>query len=209
MSIFAKKLCVNSKKITIMKLRLIFIMLAVIATASFATAQNKEQRIKQIRQAYADRLEIMQNKPYDGPFNEAEVNVAKNLPGTGLYERHDKYYFTQEQYSADGSMCSQLYFATSKETYVHGMHGYYWEFLWDSMEGDPMFALLVRQEGDTKKEYRFYFENNKVIKTVPDVKQWPKEKSMETLHPDIIDKPADVLQLMKQKQTEFLMLIKE
>ena len=202
-------MCQLKKKITIMKLRLTFIMLAVIATASFATAQNKEQRIKQIRQAYADRLEIMQNKPYDGPFNEAEVNVAKNLPGTGLYERHDKYYFTQEQYSADGSMCSQLYFATSKETYVHGMHGYYWEFLWDSMEGDPMFALLVRQEGDTKKEYRFYFQNNKLIKAVPELKQWPKEKSMETLHPDIIDKPADVLQLMKQKQAEFLMLIKE
>lgn len=32
---------------------------------------------------------------------------------------------------------------------------------------------------------------------------------MDSLHPDIIDKPADVLKLMKQKQAEFMMLIKE
>ena len=191
-----------------MKLRLTLIMLAVLATAFTLSAQNNK-RMEQIRQAYADRLEIMQNKPYDGPFNEVGVDVAQNLPGTGLYERHDKFYFTQEQYSADGSMCSLLYFVTSKATYVHGMHGYYWEFLWDSMEGDPMFALLVRDEGGTKKEYRFYFENNKVIKTVPEFKQWPKEKSMETLHPDVIDKPADVLKLMKEKQAEFKTLIKK
>lgn len=193
-----------------MKLRLTFIMLAVLAIASIATAQNHDKRMAQIRQAYADRLEIMNNKPYGNePFNEISVDVAQNLPGTGLYERHDKFYFTQEQYSADGSMCSQLYFVTSKATYAHGMHGYYWEFLWDSMEGDPMFALLVRDEGGTKKEYRFYFENNKVIKVVPELKKWPKEKSMETLHPDVIDKPADVLKLMKERQAEFKRLIKE
>ena len=190
-----------------MKLRLTFIMLAVIATAVTASAQKQEQRIKQIRQAYADRMEIMQNKPYDGPFNEVSVDVAHNLPGTGLYERHDKFYFTQEQYSADGSMASLLYFVTSKATYAHGMHGYYWEFLWDSMEGDPMFALLVRTEGNDKKEYRFYFEKNKVIKVVPEFKQWPKEKSMETLHPDVIDKPADVLKIMREKQAEFNSLL--
>ena len=108
-----------------MKLRLTFIMLAVFATASVLSAQNHDKRMAQIRQAYADRLDIMQNKPYDGPFNEVGVDVAQNLPATGLYERHDKFYFTQEQYSADGSMCSLLYFATSKVTYTHGMHGYY------------------------------------------------------------------------------------
>lgn len=193
-----------------MKLRLTFVMLAVIGTAVLAGAQNNvEQCLNQIRQAYADRLQIMQNKPYDGPFNEVSVDVAQNLPGTGLFERHCKYYFTQEQYSADGSMDSQLYFATCKDTYAHGMHGYYWEFLWDSMEGDPMFALLVRQEGDAKKEYRFYFDKNKVIKVVPDVKQWPKEKSMETLHPDLINSSADVLKIMKEKQAEFKSLIKK
>lgn len=191
-----------------MKLRLTILMLAVLATASMLSAQNHDKRMAQIRQAYADRLEIMQNKPYDGPFNEIGVDVAQNLPGTGLYERHDKFYFTQEQYSADGSMCSQLYFVTSKATYAHGMHGYYWEFLWDSMEGDPMFALLVRQEGEAKKEYRFYFENDKLIKAVPELKQWPKKDFM-SLHPDVIDKPADVLKLMKEKQAEFMTLIKK
>ena len=191
-----------------MKLRLTILMLAVVATASMLSAQNNK-RMAQIRQAYADRLEIMQNKPYDGPFNEIGVDVAQNLPGTGLYERHDKFYFTQEQYSADGSMCSLLYFVTSKATYVHGMHGYYWEFLWDAMEGDPMFALLVRDEGGTKKEYRFYFENNKLIKVVPDVKQWPKDDGGMNLHPQVISKPAEVLKLMKEKQAEFMHLIKE
>lgn len=193
-----------------MKLRLTFIMLAVVATAAMAGAQNHDKRMQQIRQAYADRLEIMKNNPYADqnlPFNEMAVDVAQNLPGTGLHERHDKFYFTQEQYSADGSMDSQLYFMTSKSTYAHGMHGYYWEFLWDSMEGDPMFALLVRTEGDAKKEYRFYFDKGKVIKTVPDVKQWPKNSDMESLHPDVIKSPADVLTIMKKKQADFKRLI--
>ncbi|MBR5030157.1 MAG: hypothetical protein IKX63_03530 [Muribaculaceae bacterium] len=187
-----------------MKLRLTFALMAVLVTTSFASAQNHDKRMAEIRQAYADRLEIMNNKPYgvDKPFNEISVDVAKNYPATGMYERHDKYYFTQEQYSADGSMCSLLYFMTSKATYAHGMHGYYWEFLWDAMEGDPMFALLVRTEGDQKKEYRFYFDKGKVIKTVPDVKQWPKSDAF-SLHPDQISKPADVLKLMDKHQADF------
>lgn len=192
-----------------MKLRLTIALLAIFAVATMANAQNHEQRMAKIRQAYADRLEIMKNKPVeDQPFNEISVDVAQNMPGSGLYERHDKYYFTQEQYSADGSLDSQLYFMTSRSTYAHGMHVYYWEFLWDSMEGDPMFALLVREEGGTKMEYRFYFENNKVIKVIPDVKQWPPEDVM-SLHPGVIDKPADVLELMKARQDEFKRLLEE
>ena len=193
-----------------MKLRLTFIAIALIATATLAGAQNHEKRMQQIRQAYADRLEIMNNKPYENePFNEISVDVAQNLPATGLYEKHEKYYFTQEMYSADGSMDSQLYFMTSKATYAHKMHGYYWEFLWESMEGDPMFALLVRTEGDAKKEYRFYFDKGKVIKCVPEVKQWPKTKTMESLHPDVINKPADVLTLMKKQQATFKSLLEK
>ncbi|MBP5687136.1 MAG: hypothetical protein IK100_06980 [Muribaculaceae bacterium] len=192
-----------------MKLRLTLIMLAVLATASVLSAQNSK-RMAQIRQAYADRLEMMNNKPYgDQPFNEISVNVAQNMPGSGMREVHDKYYFTQEQYSADGSMCSLLYFATSTVTYAMGMHKWYWEFLWDAMEGDPMFALLVRDEGGTKKEYRFYFENDKVIKVDPELKQWPKDNGGMNLHPQVISKPADVLKLMKEKQAEFKMIIKE
>ena len=64
-----------------MKLRLTILMLAVVATASMLSAQNNK-RMAQIRQAYADRLEIMQNKPYDGPFNEIGVDVA------GTDDRH-------------------------------------------------------------------------------------------------------------------------
>ena len=189
-----------------MKLRITIIMLSIIATASLAIAQNHEKRMAQIRQAYADRLEIMNNNPYDVPCNEISVDVSQNLPGSGIHERHDKYYFTQEQYSEDGKMASLLYFVTCKDTYTMGMHVYKWEFLWDAMEGDPMFALLVRQEGDDKKEYRFYFDNNKVIKVVPEVKQWPG-KDMMSLHPYVIDKPADVLKLMKQYQTTFNLLL--
>ncbi|MBR2146239.1 MAG: hypothetical protein IJ925_02125 [Muribaculaceae bacterium] len=191
-----------------MRLRFTIALLALFAVATMTNAQNHEQRMAQIRQAYADRLEIMKNNPFgEGtPFNEVNVDVAQNLPGSGLHERHTHYYFTQEQYSADGSMASLLYFATSTETYAMGAHKWYWEFLWDSMEGDPMFALLVREEGGVKMEYRFYFENNKVIKVVPDVKQWPQVGVM-SLHPDVIDKPADVLKLMKARQEEFERLL--
>ena len=70
-------------------------LVAVVMTAG---AENHDKRMKQIRQAYADPLEMMKIRAYgeDMPFNEASVDVAKNLPGTGLYERHDKFYFTQE-----------------------------------------------------------------------------------------------------------------
>lgn len=192
-----------------MKKRFILIMLVLVAVAMTAVAQNHDKRMKKIRQAYADRLELMNTRPYgeDMPFNEASVDVAKNLPGSGLYERHDKFYFTQEQYSNDGSMCSQLYFMTSKETYAMGIHEWYWEFLWDSMEGDPMFALLVRQEGDEKKEFRFYFENGKVIKVVPEVKKWPSIDDFMSIAP--FKSPADVLSLMNTKQEEFKTLVNE
>ena len=191
-----------------MKLRTTILMLVLFATTSLVTAQNHDKRMTQIRQAYADRLEIMKNNPYDVPCNEISVDVSQNLPGSVIHQRHEKYYFTQEQYSEDGKMASLLYFATCNETYTMGMHVYKWEFLWDAMEGDPMFALLVRQEGNAKKEYRFYFENNKVIKVVPEVKQWP-DKDMMSLHPYVIDKPADVLKLMKQYQTTFKTLLQE
>lgn len=193
-----------------MKKRLTFIMLAIVAIALSCGAQNHEKRMKQIRQAYADRLEIMKNNPYAEsgmPFNQVGVDVAENMPGSGLHERHDKYYFTQEQYSDRGDMECTLYFATSNGTYAHGIHGYKWEFLWDSMEGDPMFALLVRTEGAARKEYRFYFENGKVIKTVPDVKQWPDKDDPESLHPFIISKPADVLKLMNRHESTFKSLL--
>ncbi len=194
-----------------MKLRITLLMLWAVAAIAIAGAQSKvDRRIQEIRQAYADRLEIMKNNPYDDgrPFNEVSVDVAENMPGSGMHERHDKFYFAQEQYSAEGDMEALLYFATSTSTYAMGAHKWYWEFLWHAMEGDPMFALLVREEAGTKKEYRFYFDNGKVIKTVPELKQWPKKDIM-SLHPDVIDKPADVLKLMNEKQAEFKRLLRK
>ncbi len=188
-----------------MKLRFTIVLLAFVAVATLANAQNHDKRLAQIRQAYADRMEMMNNKPYDSKIcNEISVDVGQDLPGSGLYERHDKYYFTPEQYPEDGT--SQLYFVTSKETYAMGQHIYYWEFLWDSENGDPMFAYLVRQEGKSKKEYRFYFENGKVIKTVPELKQWP-DKDMMSLHPYVIDTPVDVLKIMKKHVAKFKSLL--
>ena len=193
-----------------MKTRVFLFLAVMMASVSIAGAQNHDKRMAQIRQAYADRLEIMNNNPYESQmFNQVNVDLAQNMPGSGLREVHDRYYFTQEQYSADGSMDSQVYFATSTITYAMGAHKWYWEFLWDSMEGDPMFAYLVRQEGDARQEYRFYFENNKLIKVVPDLKQWPKDNGGMNLHPQVISKPADVLKLMKEKQAEFKIIIKE
>lgn len=193
-----------------MKTRVFLFLIVMMASVSIAGAQNHDKRMAQIRQAYADRLEIMNNNPYESQmFNQVNVDLAQNMPGSGLREVHDKFYFTQEQYSADGAMASLLYFATCTRTYAMGAHKWYWEFLWDSMEGDPMFAYLVRQEGDARQEYRFYFENNKLIKVVPDVKQWPKDDGGMNLHPQVISKPAEVLKLMKEKQAEFMLLMKE
>ena len=128
-----------------MKTRVFLFLAVMMASVSIAGAQNHDKRMAQIRQAYADRLEIMNNNPYESQmFNQVNVDLAQNMPGSGLREVHDRYYFTQEQYSTDGSMDSQVYFVTSTITYAMGAHKWYWEFLWDSMEGDPMFAYLIR-----------------------------------------------------------------
>ena len=70
--------------------------------------------------------------------------------------------------------------------------------------------MLSLQYSDLDRPLFFiYFENNKLIKVVPDVKQWPKDDGGMNLHPQVISKPAEVLKLMKEKQAEFMHLIKE
>ena len=191
-----------------MKTRITLILAATLFAAVFANAQSHGKRIAEIRETYANRLNMMNDKPFeDQMFNEACIDVAQNLPGSGMHERHEKYYFTQQQYSYDGSEDSKLYFLTCKITYAMGLHSYYWEFLWDPEKGDPMFALLVREEGDAKQEYRFYFENSKVIKVAPAVKDWPVKDDSMSLHPQTIEKPADVLKLMDSYQANFKRLV--
>lgn len=188
------------------------LLLSLALAALGAAAQSQEARMNEIRQAYADRLEIIKNKPFDDdtPFNQISVDVAQNRPGSGLCNRHDTYYFTQEDFTGDGKsdLHCTVHYATSKVDYAMGAHHYYWEFLWHPMEGDPMFALLVRQEegSKVKTEYRFYLQNGKVFKCVPAVKDWPKDDTPRALAPHISG-PAEVVKLMKTHQERFQSLV--
>lgn len=169
-----------------MKARIILFALVASIATTMVTAQNEQARMKQIREAYAGRLALMQDRPYDdgAPFNEVTTTVTNNLPGSGICTSNKHFYFTQpdfmesedEEGEFDATLYSTLYYATSINVYA-GTHHYIWEFLWDAETGDPMFAMLVMKEGSEKdsaqKEYRFYLDKGKVFKAVPDVALWP------------------------------------
>ena len=144
-----------------MKARIILFALVASIATTMATAQNEQARMKQIREAYAGRLALMQDRPYDdgAPFNEVTTTVTNNLPGSGICTSNKHFYFTQpdfmesedEEGEFDATLYSTLYYATSINVYA-GTHHYIWEFLWDAETGDPMFAMLVMKEGSEKGE---------------------------------------------------------
>ena len=145
-----------------MKARIILFALVASIATTMATAQNEQARMKQIREAYAGRLALMQDRPYDdgAPFNEVTTTVTNNLPGSGICTSNKHFYFTQpdfmesedEEGEFDATLYSTLYYATSINVY----------------------AVKEGSEKDSaQKEYRFYLDKGKVFKAVPDVALWP------------------------------------
>ena len=154
-------------------------------------AQNSvDARIKQIREAYANRLTLMQNQqPYDDGIivNQLAETYNRIYPGTGLAQFNDTYYWTDDE-NEDYMLKPVLYFVTSNYTMNYGIYRFHREYLFDAETEEPMFLYVTTQFGEDGKlmEYRFYFDKGKLIKQIPEKIELDDENE---LHPEInIDK---------------------
>ena len=152
--------------------RKLIITLCLALTAMGMTAQKSvDARINEIRQAYANRINIMNNQPYDDiKMEQMTVSYNRMYPGSGLFQYNDTYYWTDDD-NEDYMLKPLLYFVTRKYSMNHGMYRYYREYLLDVESGEPMFLLVTMQMGDdetTKQEFRFYFDKGRLIKQVPE-----------------------------------------
>ena len=153
--------------------RKLIIMLCLAAVALGMNAQKSaDARIKQIREAYANRLTMMQNQPYDDDADKVEqLTIAYNrmYPGTGLAKFKDTYYWTDDE-NEDYMLKPTLYYVTSHYTMNSGIYIFNREYLFDAETEEPMFMYVSSQfgEGGKKVEYRFYFDKGKLIKQIPE-----------------------------------------
>lgn len=130
-----------------------------------------DKRIAHIRQAYAQRLDMMTNQPFDEvKVEQMTVEYNRMYPGTGLYRHSDTYYWTDDE-NEEYMLKPTLYFVTSRYSLCHGMYNYTREYLLDAVTEQPMFMLITTQWGEEgeRKEFRFYFDDHgKLIKQLPE-----------------------------------------
>ena len=153
--------------------RKLILLLCLAAMALGMSAQKSvDNRIKVIRKAYAERLNLMKNQPYDDDDNKVnQLTIAYNriYPGTGLATFKDTYYWTDDE-NEDYMLKPVLYYFTSHETMNGGIYISNREFLFDAETEEPMFMYVSTQFGEDGKklEYRFYFDKGKLIKQIPE-----------------------------------------
>ena len=128
--------------------RKLILILSMALMALGMTAQNSvEQRVNVIRQAYANRLNLMQNQPYDDDADKVDqLTIAYNrmFPGTGLAKFKDTYYWTDDE-NEDYMLKPVIYFAVQRSTMNSGIYHSYREFLYDPETEEPMFMLVTTQ----------------------------------------------------------------
>lgn len=152
--------------------KLITLLCLAVVAIGMNAQKSVDARVKQIREAYANRLNLMQNQPYDDSQNQVErLTIAYNrmYPGTGLACFNDTYYWTDDE-NEEYMLKPTLYFATSNYTMNTGIYRFSREYLFDAETEEPMFLLITTQFGDDGKrlEYRFYFDKGKIIKQIPE-----------------------------------------
>ena len=152
------------------KLALSLLLLSLAVTA--CAQSSVEARVKQIRQAYANRLNLMQNQPYDDPdmkMYQMTLSYKRMYPGTGYYNHNDVYYWTDDE-NESYMLKPTLYFVTSNYSMNSNLYRFSNEFLYDDQTEEPMFILVTTELMGTGKrsEYRFYFDKGKLIKQVPE-----------------------------------------
>ena len=153
--------------------RKLILLLCLAAMALGMSAQKSvDVRIKVIRKAYAERLNLMKNQPYDDDANMVnQLTIAYNriYPGTGLAKFRDTYYWTDDE-NEDYMLKPVLYYVTSHSTMNSGIYIFNREYLFDVQTEEPMFMYVSTQFGEDGKklEYRFYFDKGKLIKQIPE-----------------------------------------
>ena len=153
--------------------RKLILLLCLAAMALGMSAQKSvDDRIKVIRKAYAERLNLMKNQPYDDDANMVnQLTIAYNriYPGTGLAKFRDTYYWTDDE-NEDYMLKPVLYYVTSYNTMNSGIYIFNREYLFDVQTEEPMFMYVSTQFGEDGKklEYRFYFDKGKLIKQIPE-----------------------------------------
>ena len=143
--------------------------LAVIALG-MAAQKNVDTRIKQIREAYSNRLTLMQNQPYENEkVDQLTVAYNRMYPGTGMARFNDTYYWTDDE-NENYMLKPSLYFVSSSYTLNSGLYAFNREYLFDAQTEEPMFMLITTEfKGtDKKHEYRFYFDKGRLIKQIPE-----------------------------------------
>lgn len=152
------------------KLILLFCLAAM--ALGMSAQKSVDDRIKVIRKAYAERLNLMKNQPYDDDANKVnQLTIAYNriYPGTGLAKFRDTYYWTDDE-NEEYMLKPVLYYVTSHETMNSGIYIFNREYLFDAQTEEPMFMYVSTQFGEDGKklEYRFYFDKGKLIKQIPE-----------------------------------------
>lgn len=153
--------------------RKLITLLCLAAMAVGMTAQNSvERRIGIIRKAYAERLNLMMNQPYEDDSKKVnQLTIAYNriYPGTGLAQFKDTYYWTDDE-NEDYMLKPVLYYVTSHSTMNSGIYIFNREYLFDAQTEEPMFMYVSTQYGEDGKklECRFYFDKGKLIKQIPE-----------------------------------------
>lgn len=153
--------------------RKLILLLCLAAMALGMSAQKSvDDRIKVIRKAYAERLNLMKNQPYDDDanmVNQLTIAYDRIYPGTGLAKFRDTYYWTDDE-NEDYMLKPVLYYVTSHSTMNSGIYIFNREYLFDVQTEEPMFMYVSTQFGEDGKklEYRFYFDKGKLIKQIPE-----------------------------------------
>ncbi len=152
------------------KLILLFCLAAM--ALGMSAQKSVDDRIKVIRKAYAERLNLMKNQPYDDDANKVDqltITYNRMYPGTGLANFRDTYYWTDDE-NEEYMLKPVLYYVTSHSTMNSGIYIFNQEYLFDVQTEEPMFMYVSTQFGEDGKklEYRFYFDKGKLIKQIPE-----------------------------------------
>lgn len=127
-----------------------------LAAITLASAQGKTEKVKAIRQAYAEAVEMTK---IDEPHARTEMTMTlhRNLPGIGIQKRNVEFFGCAE-YGEEGASFSVRLVRVS---YNVAARKYYEEYLYDE-NGEPLFCYM-RYDGffaetTTKEELRYYFD---------------------------------------------------
>lgn len=172
------------------KIFLCLLLVAVIVplSASAAKPSGNKTRIDQIKKAYANAQQLIaMGEEEPNLINQFTVDVTQMLPGSGPHKELLTVYFTLDEpddpEETGEIWVNNLYFARCK--YNYGAPEYNEEFLFDEKTGELMFYVVNFPADDgTTGTHRYYFENEKIIKTIPEKIDY--EKGTFTPHVDFI-----------------------